>query len=782
MKRLLAVILSVVMLVLPVSVLAEASDYATRGEVCQMLLSASDDYKPNLSKSDILKGDGSGDLKEDKPVTRAEALIMISRAFPEFPELKGYNAYLAIPKDSFSDIPDWAAPEINRIFDAGLVAGKAEGVFAPDDYVTKDEINLWIQRIYALFGSNIKDNFYTFVNRDALSELKIADGQISAGTFSDMSDKTEKELLSLIKDAAMSDAAPDTPEGKVKILYNNLMDKASQDKDGMSPLIPYLEKLEKVESMDDLEDFLCYIYNDLGTLCLFDFSLGTDYVDSDSYVLYFSSLSHPLPKEAYNGEADYMKNAFLTYLKTLSALSGSSDASAEKEAQVVWNIGSELSDVSLTPEDYYDSQKTYNVFTLSEIDSVFKSIDMQKIFKATGFKNKDKIIVEDKGLIEKSAELLAEDNLENIKTYIKIALLSHYSSCFGSDFAKASDLLYEQLYGASGSESDEITAARNVSDALYTCVDKMYKNTYYSEETVKKVTELTKEIINAYKEKIQKLDWMTAETKNKAILKLDTMNIKIGAESGEYIDYHASADLKSYEDGGSLFQNYTQLKKSEREALNNLEGTKVDKSEWQCTSYTVNAFYNPGANDITIPMAFLQEPIYSENYSYEELLGGIGFVIGHEISHAFDTSGSQYDENGNVSDWWTEEDKATFNILCEKVIKFYDGREIAPGIVENGTLTLIENIADLGSISCISAIGDSKKDFDYKKMYETLAKCWVDLCTREAIKAISLSDIHSLLALRVNPPLQSVDKFYEVYDITEGDGMWIAPEDRARIW
>ena len=178
----------------------------------------------------------------------------------------------------------------------------------------------------------------------------------------------------------------------------------------------------------------------------------------------------------------------------------------------------------------------------------------------------------------------------------------------------------------------------------------------------------------------------------------------------------------------------------------------------------------------------MKAPVYDENASYEENLGAVGSVIGHEITHAFDSSGSQYDENGNAVNWWTETDKKEFERLCEQVVSFFDGVETAPGIAVNGTLTLTENIADLGAVACITSIGEKKENFDFEKMYEAYTKMWMSTASRDTLLMYSYTDVHSPSNVRVDRVLQSVDKFYEIYGITEKDGMWVAPEDRVRIW
>lgn len=790
-KKALAIMLAAALFVPAGTATVMADDsYATRGEVCSMLLAAADDYNPAVQKTDILKGYEDGELHEERGVTRAEAVVMIARAFGEFPKLKGFNKYVAIPKESFTDIPAWANDEMNRVFDAGIIAGKDTGVFAPDDNVTKDEMNLWIDRVYALFGTNLKDNFFTTSNHDILEKLEIEEGKSGAGAIYEMQDIMDNRLVELVKKAAVSDAAPNTPEGKVKVLYNNLMDMDSQTKEGASPLKPYLDKLDKAEGIDDIVDFEAYMYKETGKRTLLGFDLTSDSKNSDSYMTMFNmsfldrvidNTAINIPNEAYKGEADYIKNAYMNYVKKLFMLAGDSEEGAERNMQTVWSIETQLADASLNPEEYYDVSKTYNVYSLAELDKIYKSVDMQKLFDGYGFKDKERIVVLDVGLMEKLAELLTPENVDSIKTYMKYNLISKYSTCFGTEFRNAKQTFNEEVYGISGTVSDDVRSVTLIQKKLGMYLDMMYKDAYYSQKTVDDVTKIIEDAIAVYKDKIKKLDWMSESTKEKAIKKLETMNYKVGSPES-WDDFYSDIDLKSYTEGGNLFQNYIEIGRAEAKYWHRLESTKVDKSQWVCAGYEVNAFYNPEANDITIPFGFLLEPIYSENYSYAENLGGIGSVICHELSHAFDNTGSQYDENGNAADWWTAEDKAAFEKLCKDVVEYFDGVEGAPGIANNGERTLGENIADLGALSCIEEIASKTLDFDYKKMYAAYARVWAEVSPREWLSYVVMIDVHSMNMVRVNRILQSCDKFYEVYGITENDGMWVAPENRVKIW
>ena len=351
------------------------------------------------------------------------------------------------------------------------------------------------------------------------------------------------------------------------------------------------------------------------------------------------------------------------------------------------------------------------------------------------------------------------------------------------DFRNAELTYNAEANGVVGTLSDEYYATEMVSEFLGSYVGEIYGNKYVTETMKKNVTEMITGMIDIYRERITKLDWMTDTTKEKALKKLDTMGMKVLAPDKWKEISLDSEELKSFEDGGSLVENIRTISKASLKDMYALEGQQVDKTEWITYPHVVNAFYYPLNNDVNFPVAFLQIPaVYSEDASYEENLGGVGFVIGHELSHAFDSSGSQYDENGNAVNWWTDEDAAAFSALCNNVVEYYSGQEDAPGIETNPVQTLTENIADLGAMSVITELASKQENFDYKKMYENYAKVWMVTMTRQTAQSINAVDTHSPASIRVNRVLQSSDKFYEVYGITENDGMWVAPEDRARIW
>lgn len=781
LKKLFAVFISAVLVVsaVPSNAALISSGYATRGEVVEMLLSAADDYRPDVQKTDIIKGYEDGQLHEENPVTRAEALIMLNRAFGGFPALKGDALRLAIPKEDFTDIPQWATAELTDVFQAGIVAGTGEGKFSPGDYVTKEQMELFINRTFILFGTNLKDSFYSTVNREYLNASQIPEGKTITGNLYDVTDTVTEQVRSLIEEISASEPEPGSAQDKIKILYDNIMDMDARNALGYEPIKEDIARAEKIESISALSS--TPIVNASALSVVASFTLTVDPMDSNSYITYFSTASPSLVQQAYNGEMDYAKDAFLKYVTKLLTLCGETEAVAQADAQAFYDFEKQISDASLSPAEQNDLEKVYNLYTLDELQEVFPTVDLNALFEESGLSGKDKIMVDDVGKMEQVAALLTDDNLDAVKNYVKVGIIGSCAAYLGEDFRNATQTFQQEMLGVTGSTPLEDEAITIVSSVMPDYIGEAYADKYCTDEVIADVTGLISEIISVYRQRIENLDWMSDATKEKALLKLDTMRINVGAPE-EFEPTLESADLKSAEDGGSYFQNILEISKANIEYLQSLDGQPVDKDQWITTPQTVNAYYAASFNSINFPIAFLQEPIYDIDASYEEKLGSIGTVIAHEITHAFDSTGAQFDENGNVSNWWTEEDAAAFAALCQDVVMYFSGQEAAPGIAIDPELTLTENIADLGAIACVTEIGMKQESFDFKKMYESYANLWASSSTREYAQYLANIDMHSPSIVRVNRVLQSVDKFYEVYGIEPGDGMYVAPEERAHIW
>ncbi len=759
---------------------AFASDmYATRGEVADMLLTAADDYNPGVKRSDIIKGyGGDGELHEDWNINRAEALVMLSRAFGKLPALSGHNARVALKSGVFTDIPDWAKPELLPVLDAGIAAGTAEGIFSPYDDVTKEQMNLFIERAYALFGTNEKDDFYAAVNKDALNTLELKPGRVMAGTIYDLGDKSIADVSEILTDIASKEYEKGTVEQKICDFYNSILDMDARNKAGIEPIRPYLEAVDKAKSISDLIDLEKTLMDEICVSPFMIFGLTVDLKDSTKYMLTFNAAGPNMNKDFYTTCTDEQKTAYLDYITKLFAL-GNTEMNVSEDD--LFEFEKKLAENQMNVEDMGDVDKIYNVFTFDEISAMFPGVDMEKILAASRLKKEDRIIIRDPESVKAYAAEFKEENIDLLKNQAKLAILMGYGGALNAEFTEASNEFNERFFGVQGAYSDEEIAAEVTQRYMSEYIGKIYADRYFSEEAKENVRKMVEDIIAVYRERIDALDWMSDATKEKAKNKLDKMGIKIG-----YPDTWETPlddiEIKSVGDGGSYFSNVVAMSRGLLNDGAKKQGMAVDKTKWLMYPFTANACYSATSNDITFPAAFLQSPLYDMHASYEENLGCIGYIIAHEITHAFDNNGAKFDEYGNAADWWTAEDYAAFEKLCEKVKYFYDGRESVPGVAMNGELTLSENVADLGAVSCVTEVASRLEHPDYKALYTGMARTWASTKTREYAQYAKGIDVHSDDKLRVNRTIVNCDKFYDAFGITENDGMYVPPEERVKIW
>ncbi len=782
LKRITASALAFLILVFSApAAFASGDTPVTRGEVCTALTEAADDYNEGVTASDIMHGYEDGELRENKPVRRVEALIMLRRAFGEFPELKGHSKRMAYPASNFTDVPIWAAAEIQDVLDSGIISGTSATTLSPNDNITKEELDLFVKRTYALFAENLRDDFYATVNKNWLDSSTLKPGRIMSGTLYDLMYDTEL-ITELIGQAVANPKTED--EKRISALYTNILDWDSRNELGVKPLTPYLEMIDKAQSLDDIMEIHHKLVEDYSASLLMSFGLAADAKDSTRYTVGFSSISPSLTKEIYAADSGKQKDAYLKYLKTLLSLCGYSDEEAQSDAERFWNIEKALAPEMLDRQDYGNVDKTYNVYTMDRLKAMFPNVDLDAVYAESGLERSDsQIIVSDTGLLEACAAYFDDAHLEDLKTLSRLSLVSSLSGTLGRDFENATKVYQQELIGVEGSQTDEENAAQMVQNLLSDELGHVYAEKYFSKEAKADVENMVRDFIKIYKEKLLELDWMSDSTKQKAIEKLDAMRIKAGyPDEGKWNDLLKGVTLKIKAEGGSFFDNMITIAKASRELNRKFQKEPVNKDLWAMSVYTVNACYVPNNNEILFPAGILRSPMYDVNESREKNLGGIGYIIAHEITHAFDNNGAKYDKNGNVNDWWTEEDYAAFQKLCGKVSELYDGVEAAPGIVCNGELTLSENIADLGAVSCVIEAAKELPNPDFETLFKTMAKTWASTTTRDAAQLNSTVDVHSPDKLRGTVPLQCFDEFYKTFDIKPGDGMYLAPEKRASIW
>lgn len=749
---------------------------ATRGEVVEMLLAAADDYNPGVTKGDIIRGYENGDLREGQSVTRAEALVMLSRAFGPLPERKGVNAAQAIPADSFSDVPAWAAETLAPVFEAGLVAGTAPGVFSPNEAVTVHQMELFIRRTYALFGSNERDDFYATANKEHLDNAEVGDYTGTGYEIGDIAFDQAADMLFGLYDEVNAGTLTDIRARKLEAYDSSVMDAEGRNAAGIAPIAEDLDAIAAAQSVEDLYDLSLLDDTKTGLSLMFDWGYVPNPWDSSHYMLYLDAVSPLATVDAYVGSNPAAYDAYVRYLTTLLTLSGKSEDDAARMAENYMGF-----ERSLAEADAY----ALTQLSMEEVEALFASADVSGMLQQLGYEGVEQVCAEYPERLQTLAAQLNEASLETIRDYLYTKVIVEAAPYLSEAFTQAR---FDLNYVLNGTYPVNLNtqALDAVMNDMTDYVSQLYMETYGNDETVADVRAMCEEIRDAFRARIEALDWMSDATKEMALRKLEAMDFYIGGPDSENAASALDeAEILAPEDGGSYFANAMAIRKAKLAADSQLGSMPVNVEQyvWQSIGAIADSWsYGWSVNAVVLPMAGLQAPVYDLTASEEENLGALGWFIAHEITHAFDSTGANYDETGSLNNWWTEADRAQFDALCEEVVAYYDGWECAPGIAIDGGLTLGENIADLGAMSCIMDIAATQPDFDYEAFFEKVARIFVETSSREWLAYLAVADPHSAGGVRDNRLLSSCDAFYDTYDVQPGDGMYVAPEDRVGIW
>lgn len=628
-----------------------------------------------------------------------------------------------------------------------------------------------------------RDDYYAYVNGAMLKTVEIPADEGGWTQFYELEQKAYKEtdelLQELMKQKGTFEKGSD--EQLICDYYASILDMESRERAGVGGLKPYLDRIAGAETVKEYSEAVMLVSRELGVFSLLGGASDQDPDDSGRYALYIAAPDVGPGKETLEDEAQQgLVGHYQDYIEDMMVLYGESREEAEKTAGDILRLQKDLASSRLSLEDSGDPSKIYNTCSASQLDELYSNTGVENIAEALGYGGSSCIVMEPEAA-KKVNGYLTEESLPLLKKYSIFCLLNDMSKYLTPEMRDAALAYQQQKSGAEEQMNDEKLAGQLVQSTLGMELGRKYAERCFPEKDKQAVEEMTGEIIGAYSQMIDGLEWMSGTTKQEAKKKLECMTVKIGYPD-RWPETYKTADIRSPEQGGSLIGNQVELMKKEAEEKQKNFYGPVDRTVWAMTPQTVNAYYNPVNNEIVFPAAILQAPYYDPNGAKEQNLGGIGFVIAHEITHAFDNAGSQYDETGNYRVWWTEEDYATFEALSEKIADYYDGYKVIDGRHVNGRLTLGENIADLGAAACVSSIaGDDPEKL--QTMFRQYAGLWASKFTKEAELNRLLTDVHSPGRVRTNAVLSSTDAFYKAYpDIKEGDGMYVAPEDRVKLW
>ncbi len=628
-----------------------------------------------------------------------------------------------------------------------------------------------------------QDDFYEYINEDILELVELGDTDAQWTWFGELSAVSDNDMDEIIKELTASDEAFEkgSSQQKIRDLYECISNIEDRNETGLGPLQPHMDTIRNAATMEEYLDALASLSGEFG----FSSIVGGYYIDQDLadsgvnsvYLMYADTL---IGKEYLeNPQTQEYVEMYYDYMEDMLEEFGMSEAEAADTVREIDVLLRGICEHTLSMEDYYDPSITYNVFTKEELQQLYTNVNIEKMLKTLRIDSAKTYIIADVEQARYINGLLVEENLEVLKDFSTFVMLKDVAEYSTQRYAELADRLDRQLHGVTSSLSDEDIWMNLTQDMLAWDFGKIYAETYFSEESKADVEAIIEEIKAAYKEIILKQDWMSDETKEKAARKLDTMQVKIGYPD-EWPDSMDMMQVTPISEGGSLLSNMlVNMQVSIEDNLQDLN-REVDRSEWSMTPQDVNAYYNPGNNEIVFPAAILQPPFYDAEGDRASNLGGIGYVIAHEISHAFDANGALYDEYGNYHVWWTQEELQTYDELSESIVAYYEQYEVA-GMKVDGELTLSENIADLGAIACVTSILENDEE-GLTEAFSQLAYIWASEETTAYQLYLLSNDTHAPNKVRVNAVLSSCDAFYEACHIEETDGMYVAPEDRVGIW
>lgn len=726
--------------------------------------------------SGLISGYEDDTLRPQSGITRTEALVVLGRALSRTELPQRYSV-------TFSDTPKWAEKHVTRLSSAGIVKGYGDGTLGATDPLTLEQVETLCDRIERYSGPT--GDFYNYVNSKWLSST-ILDGGITK--YSD-TDKISQNINSYISDIIFSlyhrrynngeKFEDNSNEKKIIDVYSAAADMGHRNKIGLSPIMPLIGEIGAAKNINELVSVMAKL-DRLGFGTAFPVGLDTNMYNASEYLPALSWGYMGLDAEliADRGYADCYRD----YLAALFEISGENAENAHTLADRATEFCIELADALASAHDDTDISSTVKICDMSKLKTIFKNIDIQKYLKEHGFSNVKNTAVYSIPYALAADELFTVDNLEKIKAYLKGSVLDASSMYLTTKTFNAYVDFQNAAFDSSVDLIPSDMAFGIVEELLGWELGAMYIDLYFPENSRTMVEDITNKIIAEYEKLINSSTRLTPQTRSAAVRKLKALKVN-AAYPPNIVTYKDELfTTRSISEGGNLME----YKMNEAAAKSDYSAELIKTGEaayhngWIIYPQTVNAMYDPISNSITIPAGMLQPPYFDPSADFEENLGGIGSVIAHEISHAFDSTGAQFDHNGNLFGWWTETDYNAFEQVCNKVIEEYDMIETPAGNV-NGRLTMNENIADIAGMSCIISLA-GKDNPNLYKLFEAYARVWRTKTTDSYDRLMLRTDSHSPAKVRVNRVLANFEEFIDTYGIIEGDGMYLPEENRINIW
>lgn len=641
---------------------------------------------------------------------------------------------------------------------------------------------------------NPQDDFYSYVNGGWMKENEIPDDRTSWGGFQILRKSTDTDVLEILKKAeASGNYSKTSDQGKAISVFNSIMDTVSRDVAGVDPIMDKLDLIEEIKSKEEIQKLIAKHPTGISSP-FFGVSAYSDPNDSNTNVAYVGTGSLGLPDRDYYLDQDdkskEIREQYKEHIVKMMAYFGGSKDDATYKAETILKLETQLAEPRLDKVARRDFRNFNNRYAVEDLGNVAKNIDLNAYMSDIGIeKLPDTVLVMEPKYMKALDEMMAKTPLDELKTLMAWSTINDAANQLSTEIATTNWEFYSKtLSGAKAQRPLDERALAVVNGSIGEAVGKLYVDQKFPPEAKEKAEDMVGNVITAFKNRIENLEWMQDSTKTKAIEKLNKFTVKIGYpdEFEDYSDLEVTPEKTYYENMQAVSMwNY-------KDNLSKI-GEPVDKTEWGMSPQTVNAYFNPLYNEIVFPAAILQPPFYDYKADAAVNYGGIGAVIGHEISHAFDDSGARFDANGNLKNWWTDEDLDQFTERGNDLAALYSSIEVLDSVYINGKFTLGENIGDLGGV--LGAYDGLMLHYENEekpgkidgftpeqRFFMSWATVWRTKVRDEALRTQVKTDPHSPGQYRAYVPLQNVDAFYEAFNVKQGDSLYIAPEERVRIW
>ena len=635
------------------------------------------------------------------------------------------------------------------------------------------------------------DDFYQFANGGWLDATEIPAIYSGYTVYHQVNEKAEAAIRIIVEEAAENPGAPGSESQQVGDIYSSWMDQEKINAAGIEPVRPELDLVDAIDSTDALVAALSEL-NRRGVMVPFYVSIYPDLKDSSQYGVYLSQSGLTMPNRDYYIELDNEnfstgREALPTYIANMLMISGMDSGQAERVAKSVFAIEERIAHAQWDSVDNRDPEKTYNLYPVDELETLGRNINWALVREKQGIQTAGQLIIRQPDYFAALDQMIVTTPLEDWKHYLTFRVLDSYGTHLDQPTAEARFAYRNQVLKGQQTERPRWKQGiSNVNSMVGEAVGKLYVSEHFPPEAKAKMEELVETIIGTLDTSLDELEWMSAETRLKARDKLSKFTAKIGYPD-EWKDY-SDLQIVAGDHMGNLKRS---LEWDHVQSIGKL-GQPVDHNEWFMTPQTVNAYYSPTQNEIVFPAARLQPPFFQLDADDAINYGAVGGVIGHEISHGFDDSGSKFDGNGNLDNWWTDADREAFEERTQVLVEQFNAFEPIEGMHVNGELTLGENIGDLSGVAMAyrayinSLDGKAPPVIDGftgpQRFFIGYAMSRKGKYTEESVVSRLASDSHSPLKFRVIGPYRNIDAFHEAFSTEEGDGMWLAPEERVRIW